>query len=163
MIKKLLLSLEDNITKYQNSITNPIIYNILEWFIDFVKLFFSENNHKKVFFKGDIYLIDLWINIWSELNKKRPCIIYSNDEVNRWDCIVVLPLKTLKQEKINNFSIIIKPENNWLELLSYTNITDIRSVSKKRISKFIWKLWLDDLRIIDTKITKYFIKQKSAK
>lgn len=160
MIKKMLDILENQITKYQNSITNPLIYNIIEWFNQFIQLFFSENKHKKVFKRWEIYLVDLWINIWSELNKKRPCIVISNDSINRWDCLIVLPLKTMKNEKINHFSIIIKPINNWLELNSYTNITDIRSISKKRISKYIWNLSFSDLQIIWNKLNKYLVKQK---
>ena len=97
------------------------------------------------------------------MNKKRPCIIYSSDEINRWDCVVILPLKTLKEVTKKWFSVILPKDNiNNLDVDSYTNITDIRSISKKRISKYIWKLTEKNISNIDQKMLKYFkIKKKT--
>lgn len=165
MIKDLLRIFEEKVKKYKTDVNNNIIVSILEWFIDFFDLFFDNKIHNKVFKKWDIYIIELWINIWSELNKQRPCIIYSTDKINRWNCLIVLPLKTLKKFSIkNNYSITVSKNNsNQLDVDSYLNITDMRSVSKKRISKYIWKIDNIDLERIDLKVLQSFwIKQKDA-
>ena len=157
MIKKVISRIEETINNNLNDKNNDIVHSILEWFILFLNLFFNWAKHNIIFKKWDIYIVDLWINIWSELNKKRPCIIISNDRLNRWDCVVILPLKTIKWLNKKYFWIEIKKSSiNKFEKDSYTNITDIRSVSKKRISKYIWKLEKGDLLNITKKIQKYF-------
>ena len=155
------LWIKEKVAFFYNIHTKEQIISILWRFKEYILMFFSSNNHNTIFQKGDIYIIDFWYNIWGELNKKRPGIITSDNRLNRWDCVVALPLKTHKTNKKQDFSVIITNNiSNQLETNSYTNITDIRCISKKRISKYIGKLTTQQMEEVDKKMIKVFQLQK---
>jgi mRNA-degrading endonuclease toxin of MazEF toxin-antitoxin module len=85
--------------------------------------------------KWEIYYVQLWKNISTELNKKRPCIVWSEKKYNAWWNLLILP-----------------SEINWLTRKSIITITDIKSVSKKRFSGKIWNIEEKNKQIIDEKL-----------
>lgn len=114
---------------------------------------------------GEIYDIDLGINIWSELQKTRPCIVISNYTFNKWDTISVIPVTSLKEyKKIGIISpTIYKNDKNNLDNDSIVLIAKLREVSKKRIQSKRWEIAWSDMKTIITWMNVYFGLQKSPK
>jgi len=63
------------IDKIKNDINLPIISDFLEWFYEIIEINFNKKIPSLKLNKWDIYFVKLWQNIWSELNKNRPCIV----------------------------------------------------------------------------------------
>jgi len=162
MYKTKLNKIWNLIDKIKNDITLPIVSDFLEWFYEKLDLNFNKKNPNLELQKWDIFYVNLWKNIWSELNKIRPCIIYSKKFANKWNTTVIIPLRSHKWKINKNLFILIEKNNtNKLELNSIIDITWIRQVSKKRIKGFIWKISNKDLLKIDKKVIKiYWIKNK---
>jgi mRNA-degrading endonuclease toxin of MazEF toxin-antitoxin module len=158
MIKSKISILVSKIENIKNDITIPLISWFLDWFIETIELHFIKKSPNLIFKKWDIYFVNLWKNIWSELNKTRPCIVYSIKKANFWDTIIIIPIKSLKWKKIkNDFNIIITPskENN-LQKNSFCDISWLKQISKKRILNKIWNLEKLYLTEIDTKTSNIF-------
>ena len=149
--------LTQRIEKIKDDINIPIISDFLDWFYDLFKINFLDNTPNLKLNKWDIYFIELWRNIWNELNKARPCIIYSNYYNNNWNTVVIVPLKSYKSKINKNINILLKKDEcNWLEKISIIDISSIRQISKKRI---LFKIWILDKRYmkkLDKKILRYF-------
>ncbi len=163
MYKNKLEKIWELIKLIKNDINLPVISDFLEWFYKKIKIHFEEYNREKLTpKKWETYLVDLWQNIWSELNKIRPCIVYSNYYVNWWNNIIIIPIKTYKTKLNKNIQVLIEKDNlNKLEVKSIASLFSIREISKKRIIRRIWILDKRILKIIDNKISKIFeIKQK---
>jgi len=146
----------------KNDNTIPLISDFLDWFYDLFVINFKKNTPNSKLNKWEIYFINLWKNIWTELNKNRPCIIYSSYFFNNWGDVVIVPLKSYKWRINKNINVFItKTQLNWLKKDSIIDIPWIRQVSKKRIWKYIWKTSLENLYKIDNKMLKFLeIKKK---
>ena len=157
MYKTKLNKIWNLIDKIKNDINLSIISDFLEWFYEKIILNFNKKEPKNIFKKWDIYFINLWKNIWSELNKNRPCIIYSWLKYNKWNTVIILPLKSYKWKTNYLFNIFIKAtkENN-LKLDSIIDLSSIRQISKKRIKLKRWILEEKYLKEIDKKVLKLF-------
>ncbi len=159
MLKTKINKLFEKINYIKSDITIPLISDFLDWFIEIIDLHFNNKTLKLKFNKWDIYLVNLWKNIWMELNKERPCIVYSKRSYNTINSIIVLPLKGKKiwKKLINKFHIEIKKSKfNYLWKDSICDIFYIRNISTKRVGKFIWKLENEYLSEIDEKISRMF-------
>ena len=129
-----------SIWKYSNDLFVDSISNMLSWFNKKI------NIHFWVLVKNDfvpkrweIYYIDLGINIWTEINKNRPCLVLSPKKYNKSWQVIIAPIKTFRENINNNFQYIINAnEINGLTNNSIIDISHIKSVSKKRFSKQIW-------------------------
>ena len=134
----------------------------LTWFNKKIDLHLQKNPELKLN-KWEIYFVDLWKNIWSELSKKRPCIIYTDRYFNNWETVVILPLKSFEWKKYNrNINIFIEKDKiNKLKENSITDLSWIRQISKKRIWWYIWNLNEDEIFKINKKLSKFlWIKNK---
>lgn len=157
MIKEKINNLFDVINRFVTDINKSNISEFLDWFVDTINLHFHKKTPNLKPNKWDIYFVNLWKNIGSELNKSRPCIIYSNYFFNSWDTILVLPLKSYKGKVHRNLNFLLKTDPlNWLFKNSLVDLMWIRQISKKRIGKFIWKVKPDFLVKIDKKMLKIF-------
>ncbi len=155
-IKKLnkIWNLIENI---KNDINLPIISDFLDWFYEKLNINFNKNYLNLKLNKWDIVFVNLWKNIGSELNKNRPCVVYSLKKANFWGTVVVLPLKTYKWKFNKSFNVLLKLEDvDWLFKDSIIDILAIRQISKKRINKRIWRLKDDILLEIDEKVSNNF-------
>ena len=101
--------------------------------------------------------MNLWQNIWSKLNKIRPCLIYSNYYLNWWNNIIIIPIKTYKTRLNSKIQVLIKKDElNNLDVDSIASLFNIKELSKKRIIRKIWFLDKEVIKIIDNKVKKVF-------
>lgn len=153
----------NKVKEISNDITIPIIYQFLAWFNLVLYLHFEKKTPNIVFKQWDIYEIDLWQNIWSELNKKRPCIIISSEAFNKWNTVIMLPLKGIKDStKTWIITIFIDFLKSWLKKPTYCSCFNIREVSKKRIWQYIGSITKEDRKIINNSLSILFWLKKQA-
>ena len=157
MFKQKINKIIELIWKIKTDITVPLISEFLDWFYDNLYIHFSKSEPNHKYRKWEIYFVNLWKNIWSELNKIRPCIIYSWRRFNGWNTIIIIPLKSYKWKINNSINLFIKAtkENN-LKLDSVVDLLSIRQVSKKRVRLKKWNLEYRHLKRIDKYISKIF-------
>ena len=80
--------------------------------------------------RGDIYYADLAPVVGSEANKRRPCLIVSNDAANRTaSTVTVLPI-TSNVQRIHPFEVLLEAE---LERPSKIQAHQVRTISKLRL------------------------------
>ena len=155
MFSKQLNKINNLIQNIKNSSNISIISDFLDWFLEVLNLSFNKKYKNFTPNKWEIYFVNLWKNIWSELNKNRPCIIYSNYFLNNWDNIIIIPLKSYKWKNNRNINIFIWwTKLNWLIKDSIVDLMWIRQISKKRVSKLIWKVDKKIIFKIDNKLLK---------
>ena len=84
--------------------------------------------------RGDIYFADLSPTVGSEINKRRPVLIVSNDANNRAaGTVTVLPI-TSKVSKVYPFEIALYADESGLPRDSKAQAQQIRTIAKERIS-----------------------------
>ncbi len=83
--------------------------------------------------RGEIYYADLSPTIGSEINKRRPVLIVSNEANNRAaNTVTVLPI-TSKVSRIYPFEISLSPNDSGLPKPSKAQAQQIRTISKQRM------------------------------
>ena len=83
----------------------------------------------------DVYLINLDPTVGSEIQKTRPCVIISPDEMNRHiRTVIVAPLTTAGKEYPTRIPCEFKRKNGHIVL------DQIRTIDKKRLIKNLGKL-----------------------
>ena len=143
----------------KNDITLPIISDFLEWFYEKININFNKKEPKLNLNKWEIYFVNLWKNIWSELNKNRPCIIISKTYFNKTNTVIVIPIKSYKWKISRSTQIIV--DLDFLNNKSIIDILAIRQIDKKRINNYIWTIWKENIVKIDKKLWKIlWIKSK---
>lgn len=92
--------------------------------------------------KWTIYYVNYGINVWNEINGKRPSIIYKDSAWTFGEDVIVIPLTSEKLDKsVDHFDVRILPDSmNWLKNPSYLKLRQIRSISKKRIESGVGKI-----------------------
>ena len=106
----------------------------------------SEEN--MLLLKWRIYAVDFWMNVWTEINGTRPAVIYKDNTYKYWEDIIVIPLTSYTDEKsVDQFDVkVVSWASTWLKNDSLMKVRQMRSVSKKRVQKYIGKI-----REIETK------------
>lgn len=130
------------------------ITNHINWFFKKIEINSESRGKPKIFDKYSIYSVDFWMNIWSEINWLRPCLIYKNNRHNNKDIITIIPFSSYNiDKKISKFDILIKSdEYNKLSSDSLLRIDLLSCISKKRIKKKIWVLDKSLYKYINPKI-----------
>ncbi len=83
--------------------------------------------------RGDIYYADLSPTVGSEINKRRPVLIVSNDANNRAaKTVAVLPI-TSNISRIYPFEILLSSRESGLPKPSKAQAQQIRTISKERL------------------------------
>ncbi len=83
--------------------------------------------------RGEIYYADLSPTVGSEINKRRPVLIVSNDANNRaGGTITVLPI-TSNVSRIYPFEVLLSPRESGLPKPSKIQAQQIRTISKDRL------------------------------
>ncbi len=87
----------------------------------------------------DIYLVDLSPTKGAEMQKIRPCIIVSNNDIGILPLKIVVPLIGYKDiHKGKSWLVVVEPnETNGLSKTSIADALNIRSVADERILKKI--------------------------
>ncbi|EKD29981.1 MAG: hypothetical protein ACD_78C00197G0016 [uncultured bacterium (gcode 4)] len=145
------------IENIKNDINIEFIPHFLNWFYQKLDLHFNKNTPDLKINKGSIFYVNLWQNIWWELNKTRPCLVYSHKKANFWNTVIVIPLKSYKWNKINNFQVLITAtDENCLNKDSIVDISSMRQISKKRLLDKIWDIEKIHFKEIDKKLVYIF-------
>ncbi|MDQ7010104.1 MAG: type II toxin-antitoxin system PemK/MazF family toxin [Candidatus Gracilibacteria bacterium] len=156
MIENKIEFLKEYLNKIKTDVNLKNISDFLDWFYEKANLHFNEKKIDLKLNKGEIYLMNLGRNIGSELNKNRPCIIYSNYYFNNGNNVTIVPLKTYKGKINRNLNIFIEKNNtNKLESNSIVDISGIKQISKKRIGFKIGFMEEKSIEKIDKKIIKF--------
>jgi mRNA interferase MazF len=83
--------------------------------------------------RGEIYYAELGPTIGSEISKRRPVLVVSNDANNRAaGTVTVLPI-TSKVSRIYPFEVALSPKESGLPKPSKAQAQQIRTISKERI------------------------------
>jgi mRNA interferase MazF len=93
----------------------------------------------------DIVLVKLNPTVGSEIQKTRPCIVISPNEINMLKTVIIAPMTS------KGFDFIFRPKIEFEEKNGLVLLDQIRAVDKKRIVKKIGQV--DDetsLEIIET-------------
>ena len=97
--------------------------------------------------KGDLYWADLDPTVGSEIAKKRPVLLVSNDVNNRFSSTVSVVPITSNTEKIYPFEVRLLAGEGGLKNESKVKANQIRTIDKLRLGNRIGKL--TDSRIRD--------------
>ena len=100
--------------------------------------------------RGEIYFANLDPTIGSEINKKRPVLVISNNANNRTSStITVLPI-TSNVKKVYSFEVLLDEKEMGLKKISKVQCQQIRTISKLRMnSPLVGKVDAKTLRHIE--------------
>ncbi|MBM4136327.1 MAG: type II toxin-antitoxin system PemK/MazF family toxin [Nitrospira sp.] len=102
--------------------------------------------------RGDIYLVDFEPSVGSEIRKKRPALIISCNEANKHlRTVMVIPFSS-KVDKVYPFEVFVRKEESGLDIDSKLKVTQMRSVDKSRLKKYIGILHNEILKEIEKAI-----------
>ncbi|MGL5033593.1 MAG: type II toxin-antitoxin system PemK/MazF family toxin [Microcystaceae cyanobacterium] len=103
--------------------------------------------------RGEIYYANLDPTIGSEIAKRRPVLIVSNDINNRAaTTLTILPI-TSNIARIYPFEVALSPENSGLSKASKIQAQQIRTIAKQRIcSDALGSLSLSLMESVDAAI-----------
>ena len=88
--------------------------------------------------RGEIYYADLSPTVGSEINKRRPVLIVSNEANNRAaNTVTVLPI-TSNTSRVYPFEILLSPQESGLPRVSKAQAQQIRTISKERLQGGRW-------------------------
>jgi mRNA interferase MazF len=100
--------------------------------------------------RGDIFWVNLDPTLGSEIRKKRPAIIISNDAANRrYHQVTVIPLTSQKLEVVEPFQVLIRAEESGLKKDSKALAEQIRTVSKLRLEGRSGRISSESLKRIE--------------
>lgn len=100
--------------------------------------------------RGDVYWVNLDPTIGTEINKKRPAVIVSNDTGNEYSNRVIVAPITSQASKIFPFDVAINVKNKTGKAL----IDQIRSIDKIRLDNKIDHLDSATIQEIDIALKK---------
>ncbi len=83
--------------------------------------------------RGDVYWTNLDPTIGSEINKRRPCVVVSNDAGNEVSHRVIVAPITSSVRKVFPFEVQVEVQGRSCKVL----LDQIRSIDKQRLSKKI--------------------------
>ncbi len=84
--------------------------------------------------RGEIYYADLNPTLGSEVAKRRPVLIVSNDANNRaGSTVTILPI-TSSVSRVYPFEVLLSPKESSLPKQSKAQAQQIRTISRQRIS-----------------------------
>lgn len=102
--------------------------------------------------RGDIYLVDFDPSVGSEIRKKRPALIISCNESNKYlSTVMVIPFSS-KVEKVYPFEVLVRKEDSGLEVDSKLKVPQMRSVDKARLKKYAGAINDDILQEVEKAI-----------
>ena len=100
--------------------------------------------------RGDIFWVNLDPTVGSEIRKKRPAVVVSNNAANkRYDHVTVLPLTSKNTTKVEPFQIFLSQEESSLKKDSKALAEQIRTISKLRLGQWVGHLGLESIQKIN--------------
>jgi mRNA interferase MazF len=98
----------------------------------------------------DIYLVKLNPTVGSEIQKTRPCIIISPNEMNILKTVIIAPLTS------KGFDFVFRPKINFDNKKGLILLDQIRTVDKTRLVKKIGEVDLETSKEISSMLVKIF-------
>ena len=87
--------------------------------------------------RGEIYYAILDPTVGSEVSKRRPVLIVSNDASNHAaSTVTILPI-TSNVSRVYPFEVLLNPESSGLPMQSKVQAQQIRTISKQRVTQQI--------------------------
>ncbi len=84
--------------------------------------------------RGEIYYANLSPTVGSEIDKRRPVLVVSNDANNRAaNTVTILPI-TSNVTRVYPFEVLLNPEDSGLSKPSKVQAQQVRTISKERIT-----------------------------
>ena len=84
--------------------------------------------------RGEIYYANLSPTVGSEIDKRRPVLVVSNDANNRaTNTVTILPI-TSNITRVYPFEVLLNPEDSGLAKPSKVQAQQVRTISKQRIT-----------------------------
>lgn len=103
--------------------------------------------------RGEIYYANLSPTVGSEMDKRRPVLIVSNDANNRAsNTVTVLPI-TSNTSRVYPFEVLLEPKASGLAKSSKVQAQQIRTISKQRFDQArLGRLSVEIMQIVDAAI-----------
>ena len=102
--------------------------------------------------RGDIYFVDFDPSRGAEIKKKRPALIISADEANRYlSTVMVIPFST-KIEKVYPFEVLVKKGESGLPADSKLKIPHMRAVDKARLTRYVGTIHEETIEAVEKAI-----------
>ena len=102
--------------------------------------------------KGEIYWADLDPTVGSEIAKKRPVLLVSNDINNRFGSTVTIVPLTSSTDKVYPFEVLLVTGEGGLRNESKAKANQIRTIDKRRLGSRIGKLSDNKVREVEQAI-----------
>jgi Growth inhibitor len=84
--------------------------------------------------RGEIYYANLSPTVGSEIDKRRPVLVVSNDANNRAaNTVTILPI-TSNVTRVYPFEVLLNPEDSGLSKPPKVQAQQVRTISKQRIT-----------------------------
>lgn len=100
----------------------------------------------------EIVVVNLDPTIGSEINKKRPCLIVSPNEMNKHlATIVVCPITSQSKNYPTRVSFELEEQMNWIV------IDQIRTINKRRVIKTIGRLDNESIKKVKESIREAYV------
>lgn len=102
---------------------------------------------------GDIYDVDLNPVMGSEIGKRRPALVVSNNINNRYAATVtVLPVTSSPVKKLYPFEVNVPAGTAGFSKESRIKADQIRTIDKKRLAQYRGSLPADFIGLVETAI-----------
>jgi mRNA interferase MazF len=104
--------------------------------------------------RGEVRLVDLEPAVGSEADKRRPCVIVSNDGANAvagrlgTGVVTVVPV-TSNITRVYPFQVLLTAEASGLHTDSKARAEQVRSVSVSRVGPLLGRVPTDRMRTLD--------------
>lgn len=129
----------------------------IEWISETVRLDAIANSTKRRnVYRGEVYWCWFGINIGSEQNKKRPCVILQNDKGNLGSPnTIVAPITNTGSTLDVVVPVADKYDTNNTRILSgYVQLGNVVTISKSRLDNKITKLSKSEMGLVDIALSK---------
>ena len=93
--------------------------------------------------RGDVYWVDLNPTVGSEINKRRPCLVVSNDAGNVMSQRIIIAPITSSSQRLYPFEV--EADGRQGKVL----LDQVRSVDKKRLTSRIASFSQETMRLVD--------------
>jgi mRNA interferase MazF len=91
--------------------------------------------------RGEIYWVNLDPTVGTEIAKRRPALVISNDIGNEHSPrVIAAPISTLRTERRFPFEVSIPTGEGGLSQTSKVLLSQIRTVDKRRLDRYVGKL-----------------------
>lgn len=135
-------------------------------FENFIKFSVREKQNQGLKPKfGDIYTCDLGLNVGSELDNVRPCIVVTSDKYNEKSSVItVIPISKrtklfFHQVEINSYTV----EEIETMIEGTAKLEQMTTISKGKLGRKIGKMSKNGMRLIHKAMEYHFSMDKIAK